>query len=50
MVWTRAHATLAEMARMTPESRHVAWVSEKADELAKTGAIKDGAEMSEQIF
>ena len=28
---------------MTPEDRQVAWPTEKADELTKTGAIEDGA-------
>ena len=29
--------------------RPVAWANEHADELAKTGAVKDGAEMAEQV-
>ena len=27
----------------------VAWVNEKVDELAQTGAAEDGAEMAEQV-
>ena len=31
------------------ENRQVAWVNEKADELAKTGAIQDDAEVAQRI-
>ena len=49
MVWTEAHTALDEKANMTPEIRQVAWASDKADELAKTGAIEDGAGMAELL-
>ena len=29
--------------------RQVAWANEHADELTKTGAAEDGAEMAEQV-
>ena len=48
VVWTKAHTTHEEKAKMTRETRQVAWANEKADEQAKTGAIQDGAEVAER--
>ena len=45
VIWTEAQSTLEDKAKMSPENRQVAWGSETADELAKTGAVKDCAEM-----
>ena len=45
VIWTKAHSTLEDKAKMSPENRQVSWGSETADELAKTGAVKDCAEM-----
>ena len=41
MVWTRWRK-----GQHDPENRQVAWVNEKVDELANTGANKDGAEVA----
>ena len=49
VAWTKAHTTLQENTITTPENRQVAWANEKADELAKTGTIQDGAAVSERI-
>ena len=48
VMWTEAHTTLEEKAKMSLEDRQVAWANEKADELPKTGALKDGAEVAER--
>ena len=49
VIWTEAYTTLQEMTQMSCENRQVAWAKWKADELAKTEAIKDGAEVAERI-
>ena len=46
--WTQAHTMQEEEAQMSPDERQVAG-NVKADELAKTGAMKDGAEVPERI-
>ena len=45
VVRTKARITLEKKAKMTHQNRQVAWATEKADELAKTGAIQDHAEV-----
>ena len=45
VIWTKAHTTLEEKAQMSPENRQVGSGSEAADELAKTGAVENCAEM-----
>ena len=45
VIWTKAHTTLEEKAKMSPENRQVASGSVAADELAKTGAVEGCAEM-----
>ena len=49
VVWTTTHTTLEEKATMSPQNRQVVSANEKVDELAKTGAIEDGAEVAERI-
>ena len=45
----KVHPTLEEKANMSTENRQVAYANEKADELAKTGTIQDGADVAERI-
>ena len=49
VVRTTARTTFEEKAEMTPEKRQVAWDNDKGDELAKTAAIQDGAEVAGQV-
>ena len=49
MVWTEGTYNASGEAKMIPENRQVAWATEKADELVKTGTIQDGAEVAERI-
>ena len=49
VVWNKAHITLEEKARKSPQNRQLSWANEKADELAENGAIKNGAEVAERI-
>ena len=50
VMWTEAHTTLEEEEdNMSPWNRRVAWANEQVDEVAKIGAINDGAEVAERI-
>ena len=49
VVWAKGHTSLEEKAKMTPENQQVAWANAKTDELAKPGAVQDGAEMAERV-
>ena len=49
MVWVKTRTTAKEKDNMEPQERQITLPYDKVDELARCGALFDGAEFAEQV-